>query len=107
MAKDKVYAAAVFFSQIAFSPPAAAQTASQVVGAVSGSSDPFSTLETKGTDLIGILQGNLAVVVLTLVIIGAAAAWLFGKLRPDIAIKIIVGAVIFGSAGAIATWLLH
>jgi len=98
---NKFYTAvsAIFFGLIAFTLPAAAFA--------QAASDPFSALEGKGTELIDILQGQLAVVLLTLVIIGASGAWLMGRLKADIAIKIIVGAVIFGSAGALASWMLQ
>ena len=73
--------------------------------ALAGAEDPFAKTTEKTEELITYMTGTFAVAIGTLIIVIAGFAWMMGKLRQEWALRIIGGAALIASAGAVAAWI--
>ncbi len=71
-----------------------------------GADDPFAAATAKTDEMSDLLGGKFAVALCTLIIVIASIALMMNKLRMDWALRIIGGAILIGSAAAIATWVM-
>jgi len=71
------------------------------------SSDPFEKPTTLANKIAEGLSGELAVAVLTIVIIVVGFLSLRGRIPKEHAIAVAISAVIIGSAAQIANWLIN
>ncbi|WP_022669452.1 TrbC/VirB2 family protein [Desulfospira joergensenii] len=69
-----------------------------------GADDPFESATKKADELTKYLSGDFAIAVCTVIIVVAAIALMFNKLRMEWALRIIGGAIIIASGAAIADW---
>ena len=67
-------------------------------------SDPFETSTAKIKELSGYMSGDFAMAVCGFVVVGAGALLLFGKLRLELALKIMGGAVLMGCAEKVSSF---
>ncbi|BCT69592.1 TrbC/VirB2 family protein [Nitrosospira sp. NRS527] len=71
---------------------------------VSGGSDPFAKVNTKGGELAGWLRGKIAVTITTIVIIVVGILMLMSRISHLVGVRIILGALLVGGAAGIAEW---
>ena len=74
--------------------------------AIAGSSDPFAKAADKTEEFVGMIAGKFAIAIATLAIVVAGIAMMMGKLRMEWFLKIAGGAILIGSAGAVASWMM-
>lgn len=74
--------------------------------AIAGSSDPFAKAADKTEEFVGMIAGKLAIAIATLAIVVAGIAMMMGKLRMEWFLKIAGGAMLIGSAGGVAAWMM-
>ncbi|MBL4761141.1 MAG: TrbC/VirB2 family protein [Gammaproteobacteria bacterium] len=67
---------------------------------------PFDKAEDKTQTFLDFLKGNFALVIMGIVIVVAGFLIMFNKVRPELGMRIIGGAIIVGSSVEIATWAL-
>lgn len=73
--------------------------------ALAAGSDPFEKATSKGNSLAEFLTGSLAAVVTGLVIIITGFLMLTSRISHLIGVRIILGAILIGSAMSVAQWL--
>lgn len=73
--------------------------------AMAAESDPFKKATDKGNSLAEMLTGNLAAVVTGLVIIITGFLMLTSRISHLVGVRILLGAVVIGSAMSIAQWM--
>lgn len=68
---------------------------------------PFDKAESKSQELYEFLKGNLALIVMSIVITVTGMLLWFNKVKPDVGIRIIAGAIVVGSSATLAQWALN